>query len=300
MSILFSLRPSIDTPIGPKSVFERIELRCPDLITQRRIAAILSAYDNLIELNNRRILLLEKLAQGVYREWFVRFRFPGHEDVEIRKGIPCGWEVRELGTFAREIKRTVKKKDLPDEERYIGLEHIPRRSIAIKEWSTADSISSNKLRFQAGDILFGEIRPYLHKVGLAHFSGACSSDTIVIRPTEKSLLGYLLFTVFSETFVELATVASKGTKMPRADWGFLRRLKVPIPNDELLESYQRIFKPIISKIAALLKSNEMLRSSRDLLLPRLISGRLAVEELAIQFPPSMIRNLNVPDDVEHA
>ncbi|MBI2360229.1 MAG: restriction endonuclease subunit S, partial [Deltaproteobacteria bacterium] len=213
----------------------------PPLPTQRKIAAILSAYDELIENNKRRIALLEKLAEQIYREWFVRLRFPGHQGVELVKGVPSGWGVRPLGSFASEIKQGIRKKDLADDERYLGLEHIPRRSIAIREWATADTVDSNKLLFQARDILVGKIRPYLHKVALAHFAGACSSDTIVLRPKQKIYEGYLLFTVFSDTFIELATVASKGTKMPRADWGFLKKLELAVPDEKLLERYQAQF-----------------------------------------------------------
>jgi type I restriction enzyme, S subunit len=222
---------------SPERIY-RVKVFAPDKHCQAKIAAILSAYDDLIESNKRRIALLEKLAEEIYREWFVRLRFPGHEKVKVIKGVPSGWEVRPLGSFASEIKKGVKKKDLADDEKYLGLEHIPRRSIAIKEWATADTVDSNKLLFQERDILFGKIRPYLHKVALAHFSGACSSDTIVIRPKEKIYEGYLLFTVFSDTFIELATVASKGTKMPRADWGFLKKLELAVPNTKLLENYQ--------------------------------------------------------------
>ncbi len=263
----------------------------PPVPTQRRIAAILSAYDKLIENNQQHIALLEKLAEEIYREWFVRLRFPGYEKVKLVKGVPRGWKVQTLGSFASEIKRGVKKKDMSDNEKYIGLEHIPRRSIAIKEWATADSVDSNKLLFQKRDILFSKIRPYLHKVALVHFSGACSSDTIVIRPTEKIYEGYLLFTVFSETFIELASVASKGTKMPRADWGFLKKLELAVPDKQLLETYQTQFEVLYSQIVNLLQTNELLTSSRDRLLPRLISGKLSVDNLVIQFPPSMAEEL---------
>jgi type I restriction enzyme, S subunit len=264
----------------------------PSICCQRKIAAILSTYDELIENNRRRIALLEKMAEEIYREWFVRLRFPGHEKMKVIKGVPSGWEVRTLASFASEIKKGVKKKDLADDEKYLGLEHIPRHSIAIKEWATADTVDSNKLLFQERDILFGKIRPYLHKVALAHFSGACSSDTIVIRPKEKIYEGYLLFTVFSDTFVELATVASKGTKMPRADWGFLKKLELAVPDTKLLENYQAQFDALFSQIVNLLRANEVLAASRDRLLPRLISGKLLVENLDIQFPPSMVEELN--------
>jgi type I restriction enzyme, S subunit len=276
------------------------ELRIPELPIQRKIAAILSAYDELIESNKRRIALLEKLAEEIYREWFVRFRFPGHDKVKIIKGVPHGWQVRTLGSFANEIKKGVKKKDLVDDEKYLGLEHIPRRSIAIKEWATADTVESNKLLFHERDILFGKIRPYLHKVALAHFSGACSSDTIVIRPKEKLYEGYLLFTVFSDTFVELATVASKGTKMPRADWSFLKKLEFAVPDTSLLEIYQSQFDALFSQIVNLLRSNEVLATSRHRLLPRLISGKVSVENLDIQFSPSMAEELDAQPTAAHA
>ncbi len=89
--IIFSFNSGIDTPIVPKSVFENIEVLCPPKTTQRKIAAILSAYDDLIANNQRRITLLESMAEEIYREWFVRLRFPGYESVKIEKGVPQGW-----------------------------------------------------------------------------------------------------------------------------------------------------------------------------------------------------------------
>ena len=180
---------------------------------------------------------------------------------------------------------------MADDEKYVGLEHIPRRSITLKESATAATVGSNKLLFQGRDILFGKIRPYLHKVALAHFAGACSSDTIVIRPKEKIYESYLLFTIFGDTFVELATVASKGTKMPRADWGFLKKLELAVPNENIMEMYQSQFDPLFSQIVNLLRANESLGISREKLLPRLISGKLSVENLDIQFPSSMEEEL---------
>ena len=268
-------------------ILKKLQIICPPLSVQKKISAVISAYDELIENNQRRIALLEKMAEEIYREWFVRLRFPGYEKVIFVKGVPQGWEVRTLSSFASEIKKGVKKKNLSDDEKYIGLEHIPRHSISIKEWATADTVDSDKLLFQERDILFCKIRPYLHKVALSHVAGACSSDTIVIRPMNEIYEGYLLFTVFSDTFIELATVASKGTKMPRADWGFLKKLELAVPSTQLLEAYQAHFNILFAQIVTLLRENEILVTARDLLLPRLVSGKLSVENLDIQFPPSM-------------
>jgi type I restriction enzyme S subunit len=227
------------------------------------------------------------MAEELYREWFVRMRFPGHKETKFVKGVPEGWEVIPIGSLCEEVRTHIKKKDLPDDAFYIGLEHIPRKSIALKECATADSIDSDKLCFKKRDILFGKIRPYLHKISLAHFSGACSSDIIVLRPINRTLEGFLLFTVFNDSFVEMATSASKGTKMPRADWDFLQNLKMVVPPSKLLMDYQTRFEEVFSLIETLLLSNQKTTQTRDLLLPRLISGKLSVEDLDIQFPPSM-------------
>lgn len=269
------------------SILERVPVRYPDLPTQEKIVATLAAYDDLIETNTRRIALLERMAEQLYREWFVRMRFPGHEEVEFEKGAPIDWKPRPIDSLCKEIRSGVKKEDLSDDERYVGSEHIPRRSIALKESATADTVTSNKFRFRERDILFGKIRPYLHKIVLSHFAGACSTDIIVIRPIERKFEGYLLFTIFSDSFVELATIAATGTKMPRADWRFLKKQELRVPNDSLLKRFQSAFEPIYEQIVSLMKSNESLVRTRDLLLPRLISGKLSVEDLDIHVPPSM-------------
>ena len=130
--------------------------------------------------------------------------------------------------------------------------------------------------------------PYLHKLGLAHFSGACSTDTIVIRPIERLLEGYLLLTFFSESFIDLATTSAKGTKMPRVDWDFLKKAKILRPDKKLLILFQASFSILFDQIQFCLKRSGLLKQSRDLLLPRLISGKLDVEALNITFPLGML------------
>ena len=102
--IIFSYNSGIDTPIVPKSVFEGIGVVCPPISEQRKIAAILSAYDDLIANNQRRIALLEHMAEEIYREWFVRLRFPGYEHVKFEKGIPRGWEFDVAAHFFGHVK----------------------------------------------------------------------------------------------------------------------------------------------------------------------------------------------------
>jgi type I restriction enzyme S subunit len=274
------------TPIVNKSAFSSIKVLVPENKIQRKIAAVLSAYDDLIENNNRRIAILEKMAEELYREWFVRLRFPGHEKVKIVKGVPEGWEVKRIGEICSELRKPAKKKSIENSILYIGLEHIPQNACLISNVGLASDIQSDKLLFNCENILFGKIRPYLHKVSIAHFSGICSTDIIVLK-AKYNLLGFLYYTVRSNSFIELATTASKGTKMPRADWDFLAKQELKIPNIDLLNQFERIFTGHYKAMVNLELINVQLKQSRDRLLSRLMSGRIDVEHLDIRFPASM-------------
>ena len=270
---------------GP-SHLKMMEIPVPPLPTQRKIAAVLSAYDDLIENNTRRIKILEEMASAIYREWFVEFRFPGHEGVEMVESelglIPQGWEVGELGDLAESVRRNIKPSDINQETPYFGLEHLPRKSIALSNWDTIDSINSAKLAFKKGEILFGKIRPYFHKVGVAPLDGICSSDAIVIRSKKNECFATTLSCVSSEHFIEYATMTSQGTKMPRADWKVLVKYPVVIPPEQIIQRFSSFVRDVVDKIQNLIFRNKNLRQTRDLLLPKLISGEVDVSELDIE------------------
>jgi type I restriction enzyme S subunit len=159
---------------------------------------------------------------------------------------------------------------------YIGLEHIPRKSFALTTWETAAKIDSNKYAFKKHDVLFGKIRPYFHKVGVALTTGISSTDAIILRPVSDELHGHVLQTVFTETFVNTATQSSNGTKMPRANWKVLRNFPVVIATSDLLKSYSDLSWDTINAIDNLAAQNFRLREARDLLLPRLMGGLVKV------------------------
>ena len=265
---------------------KEVEIAVPPLPTQRKIAAVLSAYDDLIENNTRRIKILEEMASAIYREWFVEFRFPEHEQVEMVESelglIPQGWEVGELGDLAESVRRNIKPSDINQETPYFGLEHLPRKSIALSNWDAVDSINSAKLAFKKGEILFGKIRPYFHKVGVAPLDGICSSDAIVIRPKRNECFATTLSCVSSEHFIEYATMTSQGTKMPRADWKVLVKYPVVIPPEQIIQRFSSFVRDVVDKIQNLIFRNKNLRQTRDLLLPKLISGEVDVSELDIE------------------
>jgi type I restriction enzyme S subunit len=270
-------------PQIPMRDLKQIEFSAPDILSQRRIVSILSAYDDLIENNTRRIEILEEMARRLYEEWFVQFRFPGHEGVEFKESelglIPEGWVVSCLGDIAEEIREAVHPSSVSPDTPYIGLEHLPRRSITLREWGSADSVSSGKLFFRRGDVLFGKIRPYFHKVVIAPFSGICSSDTILIRPKKDNFLGVVLCCSSSDKFVDYATQTSNGTKMPRADWKVLKNYPVLIPSDGILSDFNSFVLGVVGQARNLMLKNVNLRAQRDLLLPKLISGEIDVSDI---------------------
>ncbi len=260
-----------------KEMIERFEVPCPPRSVQERIADILSVYDDLIENNRRRMALLEDAARQLYREWFVRLRFPGREHSSISDGVPQGWERKTLGDLCEEVREIVKPDALEPDTPYIGLEHMPRRSISLSDWGTAEQVTSSKHRFHEGEILFGKIRPYFHKVGVAFVDGVASSDAIVIRPIEPKVRGFVLMTVSSDPFIAVtAQTMREGSKMPRADWKQMQAYPTPLPPDGLLGSFESAIQPVVEQLRSLTFANHKLRAARDLLLPRLMSGEIAV------------------------
>jgi len=271
------------TPIINKTAFSEIKISVPPLPIQRRIAGILSAYDELIENSQRRIKILESMARALYREWFVHFRFPGHESVPRVPSplgdIPQGWEVNMLGEIADEMRRNVPKGQLEEQKPFVGLEHIPRRSLALDAWETITDLGSNKLEFKKDEILFGKIRPYFHKVSVAPFDGLCSADTIVIRSRRPEHFSIVAYCVSSDEFVALATATSNGSKMPRANWSVLKKHCIAIPTLAVASQFSAVVVPAIQQMQTLIFQIQNLRRTRDLLLPRLLSGQIDVEAI---------------------
>lgn len=260
-----------------KDMIERFTVPKPSLPIQVGIADTLSRYDNLIANNCRRMILLEEAARQIHHEWFGRLRFPGHEHAHFDHGLPAGWRSCTLGDLCADVRDTVSPGEVEPSTPYIGLEHMPRRSISLSEWGSAEEVTSNKFRFRVGEILFGKIRPYFHKVGVAFVDGVASSDAIVIKPLEARHSGLVLLTLSSDSFVAATAQGMKeGSKMPRADWKQMQAYPVKVPPDGLLESFESVVRAITDQLRTLALANRNLRAARDLLLPRLMSGEVAV------------------------
>ena len=250
-----------------------IEFLVPNINVQGQIADVLSAYDHLIDNNRRRIKLLEESVRLLFDEWFIRQRLPAH--LESRdEAEPQRLAVADLCV---EMKAQVLPEALDADTPYIGLEHMPRRSITLSEWGAATEVTSPKLRYVAGDIIFGKIRPYFHKVGFAITDGVCSSDAIVMRPRRESWRFLLLALVSSDLFIAATAQGMKeGSKMPRADWKQMMAYSVCVPSPQALDSFNATVEPVLQQVKTLALQSCKLRSARDLLLPRLMSGELTV------------------------
>ena len=248
----------------------------PSIEIQQRIAAMLCAYDDLIENNQKQIKLLEEAAQRLYKEWFIDLRFPGHETTHVIDGVPEGWERKQLGELCTIQKRAVTPEAIEPHTPYIGLEHIPRKDFCLSSWGDASEISSNKYVFNKDDIIFGQIRPYFHKVGFAIVNGVASTDSFVMRPQENTW-GLFLLTVSSEAFVNYSYQTCKeGAKMPRADWNQMKTYPVLVAENDIQRRFEEIISGIVQKVAALARQSKLLAEARDRLLPKLMSGDIEV------------------------
>ena len=273
-------------------------MHLPSVGEQRAIAHILGTLDDKIELNRRMNETLEAIARALFRSWFVDFdpvrakaegRDPGlpkpladlfpdsFEDSKLGE-IPKGWQVGTFGDVADHPRRGVRPSEIEASTPYIALEHMPRRCIALSEWGAADGLESNKFEFKRGEILFGKLRPYFHKVGVAPVDGVCSTDIVVVTPRAEKWFGFVLGHVSSDAFVEHTNAGSTGTKMPRTGWGDMARYAAVLPPDSIATAFTEEIRTAVARILASIHESRTLAALRDALLPKLISGELRVKD----------------------
>lgn len=253
----------------------------PSLDEQEATAKAIKNYDDLIATNQRRIGLLEEAAHRLYREWFVHLHFPSHESELVIGDVPDGWRRVKLSALCEEVRDAIDPTEVSADTPYLSMEHMPQKSITLGTWDYAGKVGSTKLQFRQGDVLFGKIRPYFHKVGLTPIAGITSTDVIVVRPQKDELRALVLMVMSSDSFVQHAVATSNGTKMPRANWKVLRQWAVLIPGDVLLGRFNTLVGPMLDQIAALTFQNRALAQARDALLPKLMSGQLDVSGIPV-------------------
>ena len=250
-----------------KSTFEKSRICVEkDLFFQKKIALILSAYDDLIENNNKRIKILEQIAENLYKEWFVRFRFPGYETAEFENGIPKGWGIRRLdevsklsaGGDAPKDFSLEQSKEYPIPIYSNGMANDGLYGYCKKPTRTAKSITISA-RGTVGFVCL-RFQPYMPIVRL-----------VSIEPKNESVDVFYLYYYFKENSIE-----GYGTSQQQITIPYLSKKKILVPNINLMEKFGIYIDKLFENINALKEKNKNLIKQRDLLLPRLMSGKLEV------------------------
>lgn len=282
-------------PQLPIGALKRMPLSLPPITTQRKIAGVLSAYDDLIENNTRRIAILEEMAQAIYREWFVNFRFPGHEKVKLINSplgkIPEGWAIRPFTDIADILSGGTPKTtnesywngDIP----FFTPKDCPDGFFVL---NTERSITTEGLVNCASSLfpprtVFITARGTVGKTVLIPEPMAMSQSCYAIAGKEYSQ-SFILMTL--RRYIEELKKKSHGAVFDTIIKDTFIQLKVLCPLASVVTRFCNITSPLFDQILALSKKNQVLRRTRDLLLPKLISGQLDVEELDIETGESLV------------
>ena len=187
-------------------------------------------------------------------------------------------ELEHWVTFRLMSEEALIPKDVDSTTPYLGLEHLPQKASLCLIGEKLMMSRVLKLKFSAGDILFGKIRPYFHKVGIAPIDGICSTDILVIQSKEKEFFGLALAHFSSDAVVKYATLRSNGAKMPRTTWNDLANYEILIPTKNVAEKFSELIYSLTEKIKNNIFENQTLTQIRDSLLPKLMSGKIRVAE----------------------
>lgn len=242
---------------------KRIKIQLPNLDVQHRIASILSTYDTLIENNTKRIRLLEKMAENLYKEWFVRFRFPGHENVEMENGLPKGWKVKKY-----EDEFNVKYgKGLPTDK--LTKDGFPVfGSNGQIGYYTSYMYETPQILISCRGASSGVVNISLPKSFITNNSLICE----MTNETE-SVFEYLKYCFLNTNLVQYQT----GSAQPQITINNIVKLKLLIPSTDVQIKFADKVRTLDKEVGNLQHQNSLLARQRDLLLPRLMSGKLEVK-----------------------
>jgi type I restriction enzyme S subunit len=255
-----------------------LPIRYPIIEVQSEIADILSAYDDLIENNRRRMALLEESARLLYREWFVRLRFPGHEHTRVTDGVPAGWERKTLGDVAH-VNQTSLGSTYDGEIEYIDIASVTPGAISeTTRYIFREAPSRARRVVNHGDIIWSCVRPNRrsHAVIWQPPENLVASTGFAVITPASLPTSFLYQVVTTELFVGYLENHAKGAAYPAVVAGDFERAKVLVPSPVLSNAFNGFAEPLLSEAHNLRTQNQKLRAARDLLLPRLMSGEIAV------------------------
>ncbi len=264
------------------SAFKKMKLEIiSNLQTQTKIASILSAYDDLIEKNNRRMEILRGCAEELYKEWFVRFRFPNHQNTKFINGIPQGWEIKRLGDFGKIETGKTPSTEITE---YYGNDILfvktPDMHGNLYTFETEEMLSIKGSNSQPKKLL----PPNSIMVSCIGTGGIVSINAVQAHTNQqinsiilddKKILEWLFFYCVSLKST-IISFGSTGSTMTNLSKGKFEKLKVLFPQKELIYKYHNKTNAIFNNIKNLMSQNGLLKQQRDLLLPRLMSGKINV------------------------
>lgn len=286
------------TPIISKSAFENIVVMMPPLPIQRKIAAVLSACDDLIENNSRRINLLEEMAQRIYREWFVEYRFPGHEGVPLVVSelgpIPRGWGTGILGEVLSLMEAGSRPKGGIDPlergvpsvgaENVIGLGQydFDKEKFVSREFFER----MTRGRLASGDVVLYKDGAYIGRVslfrdGFPHIECGVNEHVFILRTNERLSQSFLYFWLAEPRNQDRVRALNANAAQPGLNQEKLRALALTIPPVALIRRFTETIEPFVALVFRLALGITRTRAARNLLLPRLISGQIDVSDLDI-------------------
>jgi type I restriction enzyme, S subunit len=279
------------TPIINKTAFSEIKVRVPSLPVQQRIAGILSAYDELIENSQQRIKILEAMARALYREWFVHFRFPGHETIPRVASplgeIPQGWEVMTIADACESVSYGYTASASREEigPRLLRITDIVPPTI---DWMNVPFCEipekkAPKYALKHGDIVVartGATTGYAKRMNKLHPDAVFAS--YLVRARAKPAVSNLMLGILMESddYKKFIQTNIGGAAQPQANAVVLTSKQLAVPPPPIGEHFDRIIAPMIDQAELLAFNVQNLRRARDLLLPRLLSGQIDVETIA--------------------
>ncbi len=259
---------------------KRIKVELPDLEKQKRIADILSAYDNLIENNNKRIRLLEQMVENLYKEWFVRFRFPGYEDAEFENNAPRNWEWKMLADVTEVLQRGISP-TYNDEGIYtvISQKCIRSKTMDISEARKQVKDYKRMLNLQDADtVICSTGTGTLGRVGkvIGNYPNTTFDSHVTLARARKGIGKQFLYGAIKNLQPWFMNMGIGSTNQQELYISLIRKAKILMPTPDLQEKYETIAKPLHDEIGLIIEKNKYLIQQRDMLLPRLMSGKLEV------------------------
>lgn len=265
--------------VTPKTIYN-LKATIPPLNVQKTIAGALSAYDNLIEVNNKRIKVLEKMAENLYKEWFVRFRFPGHETAEFENGIPKGWEQCSVESLSSILQRGISP-DYDDDGNLtvISQKCIRQNIMDIREARQQVKAFKSELNLRDGDtVICSTGTGTLGRVGqiFGEYPNTTFDSHVTLIRAKNGIGKHFLYWTLKEMQPWFMNMGIGSTNQQELYRNTIKNAKAIRPTRQLMMQFEGVVEPIHQNIITLISSQDNLIKQRDLLLPRLMSGKLEV------------------------